>query len=515
MVASAPSRVPLSSAQGRWIIAATALGSGMIFLDGTVVNVALPRIQSELAAPLSGLQWIVNAYTLFLAALLLLGGGLGDIYGRKIAFDAGLVLFTLASIGCGFAPNLNVLIAARAIQGIGGALLVPGSLAMIKAVIEPRDSARAIGLWAGLSGVTTAVGPLLGGYLVQAVSWRAIFFINIPFAALTLFAIRHMPPNRDEQASPILDLPGAAAVVAGLGGLTYALIEGPQTGWTTPSVVLAIVVGVAGVLLFPLREAVTRHPMVPLGVFRSSDFSGSNLATIGVYFSLSGVLLFLVLDLQQVQGYSPIEAGLALIPITLLLLFLSPRVGTLTGRVGPRLLMTAGPVVVAAGFVLLLFDGRHTSYIGGVFPGIAVIGLGMSLFVTPLTATVMGSVPEGLAGIASGVSNTLTRVASLLAIATLGIIVFSRFDSSLSASTRHLGISPEARASLLAHADRLADDPVPAHLDTRQRAAVRGAIDDAYIDGFRWAMGTCAVLCLLSAGIAAVTVSSRPPSPEQ
>lgn len=509
-IAVAQPRVPLRSAQGRWIITATALGSGMIFLDGTVVNVALPRIQSELAAPLSGLQWIVNSYTLFLAALLLLGGGLGDMYGRKMAFDAGLIIFTMGSVACGLAPNLNVLIAARAAQGVGGALLVPGSLAMIKAVIEPRDSARAIGLWAGLSGVTTAIGPLLGGYLVQAVSWRAIFFINVPFALLTLFAIRHMPPNRDEHASPVIDWPGALATVVGLGGMTYALIQGPQNGWTNPWVMLAIVAAAAGAVLFPLREAMARHPMVPLETFRSRNFSGANLATIGVYFSLSGVLLFLVLDLQQVQAYTPIEAGLALLPVTILLLLLSPRVGGLVDRIGARLLMTAGPLIVAVGFCLLMLAGRHGSYLTNVFPGIVAIGLGMSLFVTPLTATVMESVPEGLVGVASGVSNTLTRVASLLAVATLGLIVVSRFNSTLAGSTGRLAIDRQARAAILAHSNQLANDPIPSHLSRGQRAAVRGTIDDAYLNGFRWAMGACAILCLLSAGVSAVTIGPSP-----
>lgn len=503
--------IRLQSSHGRWIIAATALGSGMIFLDGTVVNVALARIQTDLSASLAGLQWIVNAYTLFLAALLLLGGGMGDIYGRKQAFSSGLAIFTLASVACGLAPNLDVLIAARALQGIGGALLVPGSLAMIQAVIAPEDNGRAIGLWAGLSGVTTAVGPLLGGYLVQAATWRAIFFINVPFALVTFLALRCMPENRDEEASRELDWPGALTIIAGLGGLTYALIEGPQSGWGDRWVILGIIAGIAGLMLFPVREARARHPMVPLATFRSRNFSGANLATIGVYFSLSGVLLFLVLYLQQVQGYTPLEAGVSLLPITILLLVLSPRVGALSSRLGPRLPMAVAPVIVAAGFFLLLSIGRQSSYLTTVFPAVVVIGLGMSFFVTPLTATVMGSVPPHAAGIASGVSNTLSRVASLLAIAVLGLIVADRFQSSLAAGTRHLGLSSGARAALIANANRLADDPLPAGLAPSQRTAVRAAIDGAYLDGFRWAMAACGILCLTSAAISAVVIRNRSP----
>lgn len=508
----AEARIALNSAHGRWIIAATALGSGMIFLDGTVVNVALPRIQSDLAAPLAGLQWIVNAYTLFLAALLLPGGGLGDIYGRKLGFLSGLVVFTLASVGCGLAPNLGVLIAARAIQGVGGALLVPGSLAMIKAVIAPEDNGRAIGLWAGLSGVTTAIGPLVGGYLVSAVTWRAIFFINVPIAVVTFYATAaHVPANRDEQASRDLDWPGALAIIAGLGGLTYALIEGPAARRGDPIVLAAIAVGILGVLLFPLREARARHPMVPLDIFRSRNFSGANLATVGVYFSLGGALLFLVLDLQQIQGYSPLESGIALLPVTALLLLLSPRMGTLTGRFGPRFFMTVGPVVVALAFVLFLTAGRHLSYPINILPGVIVLGLGMSIFITPLTTTVMNSVSDNLAGIASGVSNTLTRVASLLAVAVLGLIIVTRFGSVLDSKLTHVSIPPSVHHALLANVDRLANDPLPANLSPRQQAAVHNAIADSFVDGFHWAMATCALLCLLSAGISFATIRQEKP----
>ncbi|GAC1443733.1 MAG: MFS transporter [Chloroflexota bacterium] len=492
--------IALRSATGRWVIAATGLGSGMIFLDSTVVNVALPRMQVEFAAPLSGLQWIINAYTLFLAAFLMLGGSIGDVYGRKTTFIGGLGVFTLASVACGLAPNLLVLIIARSLQGIGGALLVPGSLAMIKAVIAPGDSGRAIGLWAGLSGVTTTVGPLIGGYLVNAVSWRAIFFLNVPVAVLTLYAtFRHVPPNKDDGASPHLDWIGAIATAVGLGGLTYALIQGPDAGWKDPVVVACVSFGVASVVFFPIWESRAAHPMVPLQTFRSRNFAGANLATLGVYFALSGASLFLVLNLQQVQGYSPLEAGLALLPITLLLLVLSPRMGALMARFGARLPMTVGPIVVGASFLLFMVPGRNIQYFRDFLPGIVLLGVGLSIFVTPLTATVMESVPNSLVGVASGVSNTLTRVASLLAISVLGLIVTAQFESQLKAHAGTLTIGAASRTALLRHANRLAADPIPIHLATYQRQSVRVTIDNAFISGFRWDMATCALLCLSSA----------------
>ena len=385
---------------------------------------------------------------------------------------------------------------------------------MIKAVIAPEDSNAAIGMWAGLSGVTTAVGPLVGGWLVDAVSWRAIFFINVPFALVTLYATRrHVPRNRDLEASPNLDWVGALVTVVGLGGLTYALIQGPGSGWTNPVVLAAIAAGVVGIVAFPLVEARAPNAMVPTSIWRSRNFSGSNLATIGVYFSLSGFLFFLVLDLQEVQGYSPLAAGASLLPVTILLLALSARVGRLMSRFGARLPMTIAPLVVASGFLLLMTGGRSLSYITNIFPGICVMGLGLSFFVTPLTATVMNSVPEGLSGIASGVSNTMTRIASLLAIAVLGVLAVNQFDSSLKDHTAGIGLSAAARAALIAHADRLAADPIPANLNASERDSARVAVQNAFVDAFRWDMAACAILCVSSAIFAAwfIRDTARPP----
>jgi EmrB/QacA subfamily drug resistance transporter len=510
---STPHRIQLASKQGRWLLVATALGSGMIFLDGTAVSVALPRIQSDLAASLSGLQWIINAYTLFLAALLMLGGGIGDTYGRKMAFIGGLVIFTLASIGCGLAPNLSLLISARALQGIGGALLVPGSLAMIKAVVVPQDAGRAIGIWAGLSGFTSALGPLLGGYLVDAVSWRAIFFINAPLAVLTIYAATHVPANRDSDSPAQLDWIGAGLSVIALGGITYALIEGGSAGLGTPRVAAALVVGVLALALFLPWELRAPYPMIPLHTFRSRTFSGANIATLGVYFSFSGVFLFLVLLLQQVENYSPLQAGGALIPVTILLLVLSPRMGGLMERYGARVPLSLGPLIIGMGFLPLLLLGPHLNYLRNILPAMIVIGVGMSIFVTPLTATVMAAVPERLAGVASGISNTLSRVAGLLAVAILGVVMVNRFEHTLTTHLDRLHLTAPARASLLAHADRLTDDPLPRSLTVVQRRSIHSGIETAYLDGFHWVAGSCAILCFLSGSICLITIRDREADP--
>lgn len=481
----------------------------MVFLDGTVVTVALPKIQSNLGVPLSSLQWIIDAYALFLAALLLVGGALGDAYGRKKVFLAGLSVFTLASVASGLAPTAELLIAARAVQGIGGALLVPGSLAMIQATIATEDSGRAIGLWAGLSGATAALGPLVGGYFVGALSWRLIFFINLPLALLTVYATSlHVPETRDQRASSRLDWAGAAATVLGLGGITYGLIQGPESGWSSGLVVAALIGGGAALVAFPFIELRARNPMAPLGLFRSSTFSGSNLATVGVYFSFSGAFLFLVLKLQQVQGYTPLEAGAALLPITALLLLLSPRVGGLIGRFGARLLMSVGAATIATGFVLFALMGASPDYWTRLLPVIILLALGICIFVTPLTATVMGAVPPESVGVASGINNAVSRVAGLLAVAILGVVVVVEFRSSLTNRLSGLGLPSTARSSLISGATRLADDPLPPGLSPRQRVSVTGAIQNSYVDGFRWAMGVCAVLSLLSAG-ASVTMIRR------
>ncbi|BDD81805.1 MFS transporter [Tsukamurella pulmonis] len=416
-------RLALSSASGRWLITAAALGSGVAFLDGSVVNVALPAIGGDLGGGLSVLQWVLDGYLLTLSALLLLGGALGDRYDRRLVFLAGLVLFTLASIACGLAPTGEALILARVVQGIGGALLVPSSLAMIETVIRVEDRGRAIGLWAGLSGVSSALGPFVGGWLVDVASWRWVFLINVPLAAVALLlTVRHVPRIRDARERGPLDVAGAGAVTVGLGGVTFALIEAPVQGWT-PVVVAALVVGVLGIAAFPVIEHRAADPLVPLRLFRSPQFTGTNVVTLAVYTGLGGALFLLSLHLQSNLGYSALEAGLAFAPFTLIMLLLSGRMGALAQRTGPRALMTCGPLVAGIGLALLVRVVPGAGYASGVLPGIVVFGLGMAMTVAPLTSTVLAAVPPQYVGAASGANNAISRFASLLAVAVLPLAV--------------------------------------------------------------------------------------------
>lgn len=409
--------------RGRWILLATVLGSGISFLDSTVVNVALPSIARDLETGLSGLQWTVDGYLLTLGSLILLGGSLGDLYGRRRVFVAGLVVFSVASALCTVAPSIEVLILSRVLQGCGGALLVPGSLAMISASFDPADRGKAIGAWSGLAGVTTAVGPFLGGYLVDAVSWRLVFLINLPIAVFViLVTLRHVPESRDEGAhSP--DIPGALLGALGLSGVIYALIESPGGGIARPTVWPAAVVGVLLLAAFFVVEARRTEPMLPLELFRSPQFSGANGTTLAVYFALGGAMFFLVIDLQRVLGYSALESGAALVPVTILMLLLSPSAGALAGRIGPRLPMTIGPMVVAGGLALLARVEPGSAYAIDVLPAVVVFGAGLSLTVAPLTSAVLDAVETRHAGIGSGVNNAVARIAGLLAIAVLPLVV--------------------------------------------------------------------------------------------
>jgi EmrB/QacA subfamily drug resistance transporter len=422
-VSENPPTLALKSRAGRWVLAVAVLGSGMVFLDGTVVNVALPDIGRDLGASTSSLQWILNGYLLTLASLILLGGSLGDRYGRRLIFVVGAGLFTAASLLCAMAPTAEMLIGARLLQGIGGALLTPGSLAMIEASFRPTDRARAIGAWSGLGGVATAFGPLLGGYLVQAVSWRAIFLINLPLGIFVMvMATRHVPETRDPTAHGHLDFAGAGLAGVGLAGTTYALIEAPGQGLSSPPILATAVGGVLALLAFLLVERRSANPMMPLSMFSSKQFSAANGVTFVVYAALSGVFFLLVSFLQISLGYSPIEAGAASLPITALMLLLSARSGALAQRIGPRVPLTVGPLVIAVGLLLMTRIGPGDSYLTSVLPAVIVFGLGLTLVVAPVTATVLAAASADRAGIASGINNAVSRVAGLLAVAVLPVI---------------------------------------------------------------------------------------------
>jgi EmrB/QacA subfamily drug resistance transporter len=424
VIAQAPGQIRLGQPRGRWIVAAAVLGSSMAMLDATVVNVALPTIGKDLNTSLAGLQWTITAYTLTLAGLILLGGALGDRFGRRRVFLIGVIWFAVASAMCGLAPDIGVLIGARALQGIGGALLTPGSLAIIQATFAADDRPRAIGAWSGLGGVAGAIGPFLGGWIVGTIGWRWIFLLNLPLAAAVVaVTLRHVPESRDPTAHGRFDIAGSVLIALGLAGITEALIEAP-----TPSlagVVLPAVLGVAagaGFVLLEMRRG--RHPgrvppMLPLGIFRSRQFTAINLITFVVYGAMGAVFFLLVLALQVVAGFSPIQAGLSLLPSTVLLLLLSSRAGGWAQRFGPRWLMTGGLVIAAIGLLLLVRIGPHASYVADVLPAVVLFGLGLSMTVAPLTATVLASADDRHAGIASGVNNATARAAGLLAVAGL------------------------------------------------------------------------------------------------
>jgi EmrB/QacA subfamily drug resistance transporter len=406
------------------VIAATVLGSGMAFLDATVVNIALPRIGTDLGIGLSGLQWTVNAYTLTLAGFLLLGGSLGDRYGRKRVFLIGVVWFAVASLLCAIAPSGLALISARAVQGIGAALLTPGSLAIIEASFVPADRGAAIGAWSGLGGVASAIGPFLGGWLVDAASWRWIFVINIPFAiAVVWITVAHVPETKDETMPPGIDVSGALLGALGLAGVIYALTEAGDKGWGAPVVLITGLAGVVALVSFLVVEGRSPHPMLPLGIFRSRQFTAANAATFVVYGALGGALFLLPLELQRAAGFSPLEAGVALFPLTIVMLLLSARAGRLAQRIGPRLPMTLGPIIAGVGLVLLVRVGVSTEYWTDVLPGVLVFSLGLSFTVAPLTATVLDAAPDEEAGVASAINNEVARVAGLVAVAALPIAV--------------------------------------------------------------------------------------------
>jgi EmrB/QacA subfamily drug resistance transporter len=409
-----------SSARGRWVLLATVLGTAMASIDATVVGIALPAIGRDFHSSLATLQWVVTAYTLTLAGLLLFAGALGDKIGRKRVFVWGVAWFAVASAACGIAPDAPVLIAARAVQGVGAAMLTPGSLAIIEASFAPEDRSKAIGAWSGLGGVGSAIGPFLGGWLIQALSWRLIFFINLPFAVLVvLVSMRHVPESKDLAATGRLDIVGGALVTTGLIGLTYGLIEGPTVGWTKPAPLAALIAGCVLLAAFLIWEYRTPAPMMPLSLFRSAQFSAANVVTFAVYGALGGALFLLPIQLEQVSGYTALQAGISLLPVTLIMLALSARSGALAARIGPRLQMTVGPLVIAAGLALFVRIGPGGNYLTEVLPAVLVFGFGLAINVAPLTATTMAAVPAERAGMASAVNNDVARAASLIAVAVL------------------------------------------------------------------------------------------------
>jgi EmrB/QacA subfamily drug resistance transporter len=501
---------PVEAQAAPWILAATILGSGMVFVDGTVVNVALPALQSDLKATLAEAQWVIESYALFLAALLLAAGAAGDRYGRRRIFSIGTMIFALASIWCGLARTPFELIVARAAQGIGGALLVPNSLAIISASFDDRERGKAIGTWSGATAITAAIGPVLGGWLIDAVSWRAVFFLNIPLAAAVLaIAYTHLPESRNDKETGPLDWPGAILVTLGLGGIVYGLIEAPQRGWGGADVVAALVLGVLLLAVFTYVEGRRREPMLPLRLFRSRTFSGANLLTFFLYGALGGGLFFVPLNLIQVQGYSATAAGAALLPFILLVFLLSRWAGGLVDTYGQRAPLVVGPLVAGLGYALFAWPSVGGSYWVTFFPGALVLGLGMAIAVAPLTTTVMSSVESAFAGTASGINNAASRVAALLAIALFGAIITPIFNWSLDRGLSARNVPAAVVAAVDSQRDRLAAIELPSQIDAASRLAASDAVANAFVLGFRWIMAISALGCVASALAAGLMIDGR------
>ncbi|HEY3155525.1 MAG TPA: MFS transporter [Candidatus Eisenbacteria bacterium] len=508
-IRSGPPATVEARAVGPRVLAATILGSSLAFIDGTVVSVALPAIAREFGAQGADVQWIVESYALFLSALLIVGGSLGDRFGRRRVYALGVTVFALASVACGLAPSVQWLVVWRAVQGVGAALLVPGSLALISASFDPAERGRAIGTWSGFSGITSAIGPVLGGWLVT-LSWRWAFFLNVPLAAVVLLLLRRVPESRNPQTQK-LDLPGAALTTAGLGGLVFGLIESSRRGWTDPAVLAALAVGGVALTAFVAVEARSKSPMLPLGLFRSPTFAGANALTFFLYGALACVFFFLPLELIQVQGYSPLGAGAAMLPFIAVLFSLSRWSGGLVARFGPRRPLLVGPIVVAIGFLLLALPEVGGSYWRTFFPAVLVLGFGMAVSIAPLTTAVMNAAGEGNAGIASGVNNAVSRTAGLLAIALLGILLTGVFDRDLERRVQALPLDPSTRAQVLAERTKLAAAEPPSGLPAAEAVEVRRALALAFVTAFRATALASAVLAVMGAACAWVWISSADP----
>ncbi len=505
----------ISEPVGRWILVATVLASSMAFIDGTALNLVLPNIQTELGATGAQLLWIVNAYLLLLASFILLGGALGDYYGRKRVFGIGIIIFAISSLACGLAPTVDWLIIARGVKGFGGALMVPGSLAIISASFAADERGQAIGIWSSASTITTLGGPILGGALASAGLWRFVFFINLPLALLALYALAKTPESRNAKPQR-LDIPGATLVALALATITYGLVTmgdlGVDTALAEPSVIISLVVGLAAFVGFLVIEARSSHPMMDLKLFRSRDFSGANAMTAFLYGALTGSLLFLPLNLIQVQGYDPSIAGFTLLPFTILLALLSPYAGRLLPHLGPRRMLTVGPLVVGIGFLLISFVGLTdgpSDYWTTFLPAILVMGLGMGITVAPLTATVMGAVPSEHAGIASGINNAVTRSAQVLATAVFGAIALVVFSASLSTETASVTMSETERSTLQVSSRDLGNTTIPQGLSEAAQTQVEMAIKVAFVGTFQVIARIAAAMCFISAVLAAFIIEGR------
>jgi len=509
VIRSTGADVSCKAQAGRWILAATILASGMAFIDSTVVNIALPALQANLHATIVGVQWVVESYGLFLAALILVGGSLGDLLGRRRMFLFGVGIFAAASINCGLSSNIQQLVIARCVQGVGAALLVPGSLSIISSCFDEQTRGQAIGTWSGFTAITTAFGPVLGGWLIGHASWRWAFFINVPIAAAVItISLWRIPESRNARAEHV-DWPGALVATFGLGGVVYGLIESTNLGWNHPLVFGSLSAGFACLVLFALVEARASSPVLPRALFASRSFSGANILTLFLYAAV-GIFFFLFpLNLIQVQGYSTTATGAAALPFILLILFLSRWSGGLVRRYGPRVPLVIGPLIATAGFVLFAVPSVGVSYWKSFFPAFVILGLGMAISVAPLTTVVMSSVGQDRSGIASGINNAVARVASVLAIAILGIVMVRMFRSGLDRDFSSRMLPSNIIQYLQSNAIQLAGVALPSGVDANTAVAIRASISHAFVFGFRIEMFICAGLSLASSAVAWLLVPAR------
>jgi EmrB/QacA subfamily drug resistance transporter len=507
-IRSGNSQVPCPQEARPWILAATILASSMAFIDSTVVNVAIPALQANLHASIVDVQWVVESYALFLSALILVGGVLGDRYGRRLLFLSGVMLFAAASIGCGLSANIRQLVIARSIQGIGAALLVPESLAIISASFDEKSRGKAIGTWSAFTAITTALGPVVGGWLIQHASWRWAFFINVPLAAAVfLIALRRIPETRSATVKRV-DWLGAAIAIVGLGGIVNGFVESANLGWPHPVVLASLIVGSGCLIIFVFIEARVSAPMVPLELFSSSSFSGANLLTFFLYAALGIFFFIFPMSLIQVHGFSTTKAAAAALPMIALMSSLSRWSGGLVDRYGARIPLVIGPLIAAAGFALFAATPAGGSYWKTFFPGFVVLGLGMAITVAPLTTVVMTSVDQDHAGTASGINNAVARVAGVLAIAVFGVVMVASFSSHLDHSLANFPLPSGAVREIQTNETRLAALNLPTNLDRNTASAVRSAISHAFLAGFRLVMLVCTALAVASGVLASRLITS-------
>lgn len=502
-------RTPIPFSE-KMVLAIAILSTGVVFLDQTAVNVALPAIQDSLNADIGALQWILDIYLLVLSVLMLIGGILGDIFGRVRIYIIGMAIFIAASIVCGVAPTAGWLIFGRFLQGVGGSMVAPGGLAIINAVVAEERRGYMLGIWGTFSPLITVAGPIIGGWLVDTASWRSVFFINLPLGIIAIaIAWFYVPENRNEEIDNRLDWLGLFTLMIGLGGILFALIEGPSFGWTNPFILGSIVMGAVGIIAFVWVERWVAAPMIPLHLFKNPQFTGVNLMTVVLYFGLGGPFFFITLNLQQIQGYSARDAGLAILPISLTLFVMARRIGTLVDRIGPRPLILIANLLIACAFFLLMWPSLDQSYWTHWLPGIALYGVGLGFLVVPITSMGLQALPKHQSGIASGVNNAASRLGQMLSIAILGAVMVNRFRNGLVTRLKSLEISSQDQAYLVDQARNLGELVPPNTLPAETFSQVEQIIRLAFVDGYRTNMFISAVLVLSSLGILFILIPNQ------